>query len=326
METKSVVSCQLSVVSDFLVVSERAESRRQKAERKKEKGEKEFNHSITQLFNYSVIQLLSYSIILLLLQSCSTMYIPASRSIPLLEKKGELQGEGGISTNSLYANISGAITDDIAISVNGNLSYRSFSNRYDLFTDIYEKPPKGSFYFTPPDTRGKFAHRYGEVSVGKINMIPLSTLKLEVFGGTGMGRATDIDYFYNEHHYKVDYYSFFGQGNFGFKEQKTEAGISVRLAYSTLNYIAYYDKKNSCQENFGAFHIEPMSYARIGGENLKVVFRLGYSFTSSINLSEETYHHRGFEPIIGRWEHTRLHFSVGLSYRIGGEKNKNITY
>jgi hypothetical protein len=52
METKSVVSCQLSVISDFLAVSERVEGRKQKAERKKQKAE-----GRKQLFSYSVTQL-----------------------------------------------------------------------------------------------------------------------------------------------------------------------------------------------------------------------------------------------------------------------------
>jgi len=80
-------------------------------------------------------QILYLLTISLLLTSCSSMYIPAVRSIPLLEKKGEFQAEGGVSTNSVYANVSAAITNDIAVSVNGNMSWRNFSNRYDLFTD-----------------------------------------------------------------------------------------------------------------------------------------------------------------------------------------------
>ena len=145
-----------------------------------------------------------------LLQSCSSMYIPAVRSIPFLEKKGEFQGEAGISTNSVYVNSSYAFSNDIAASINGNLSYRNITNYYDVFTHKDEPGSSGGDLFEPIDTRGKFSHRYGEVSAGKINMVsPSRPLRLELFGGMGMGVATDDKY----RHYKADYYSLFGQGN-----------------------------------------------------------------------------------------------------------------
>jgi len=84
---------------------------------------------------------ITFWVIPILLQSCSTMYIPAIRSIPLLEKQGEFQMEAGVSTNSVYANISGAITDNIAVSLNGNLSYRNFTDYYDLFTHKDDEGP-----------------------------------------------------------------------------------------------------------------------------------------------------------------------------------------
>ena len=100
-----------------------------------------------------------------LFTACSSMYIPAVRSIPLLENKDEFQGEAGISTNSVYINGSYAFSDDIAVSINGSLSFRNFTNHYDLFTHKDDQGPHGGFWGTPPDTRGKFAHRYGDVSI-----------------------------------------------------------------------------------------------------------------------------------------------------------------
>ena len=273
-------------------------------------------------------RLIVFLAIPVLLPSCSSMYIPAVRSIPLLAKKGEFLGEAGVSTNSIYANGSYAFTNDIAASVTGNLSYRNFSNRYDLFTDIYEAPPSAGFgsFFEPVDTRGKFAHRYGEISVGKINMLPPAKKpKLEIFGGAGMGRATDIDYFDSGNRYKCAYYSFFGQGNFGLKKRVIEIGGSLRLICSTFNYaVDSYDYSEVLYQNkFYAFHLEPMGFTRIGSGNLKIVFRYGINLAIPINLVEEDVQYRGFDAPVGiyGWDNTFFHLSVGLSYRIGGNSN-----
>jgi len=240
------------------------------------------------------------------------MYIPAIRSIPLLEKKGEFQAETGVSTNSIYANSSYAFTDKIAASINGNLSYRNFSSRYDMLTDVNTPDPSG--WFTP-DWRGRYAHRYGEVSVGGINMSPTSRMKFEMFGGMGMGRATDIDHFNNDNRYKSDYYSFLVQGNLGLKKRIVETGGSLRLAYSWFNYTAnIYDRSEYIlyHYKFGAVHVEPMFFARIGKGNLKVVGRIGINFALIINPEEKYSDLRDFYSN-GVFDNTLLHFSIGLS-------------
>jgi len=262
-------------------------------------------------------RLIIFFAILLLLHSCSSMYIPAVRSIPLLESKGEFQGETGVSTNSVYVNASIAITDDIALSVNGNLSYRNFTNRYDIFT---HKDDKNSSGWSTSDLRGKFAHRYGELSVGKINMLPVKILMFEAFGGAGMGRATDIDYFRNNTRYKTDYYSLWGQGNFGIKTLIAEAGGSLRVVCSMFDYTANFYRESGesffYQDKFGAFSFEPMIFARVGSENLKAVFRIGLNLMLPININKEdiAYYYRGFTDL-GNLDYTVFHFSIGLSFR-----------
>ena len=253
----------------------------------------------------------------LLVQSCSSIYIPANRSIPLLEKKGEFQGEAGVSTNSVYVNGSYAFTDDIAVSINGNLSYRNFTDYYDVLT---HKDDLSTSSFLLPDYRGQFAHRYGEVSLGKMNMLPPTfPMKMEVFSGMGMGRATDTDDSNNDNYYKSDYYSFFGQVNFGLKKRIVEAGGSMRLAYSMFNYAIYIENKELLgQSKFHVFHAEPVIFARVGGKNLKAVFRVGLNFAFTINPIEEYAGLRGINDH-GRLEYTIFHFSVGMSYRITGK-------
>jgi len=269
----------------------------------------------------------------LLLQSCSTMYIPAIRAIPLLEKEGEFQMEAGVSTNSVYANISGAITDEIAVSLNGNLSYRNFTNYYDLFTHKDKEGPRGGLWFTPTDLRGMFTHRYGEASVGRINILPTSPMKLEIFGGAGMGKATDFVAYSSDRYgnYKTDYYTFFGQGDYGVKKRKIEAGISVRIAYTSFMYTFDYKYSSAgthdlYQYKFGTANFEPMGFARVGGEKLKAVIRIGFNlmfrgFYQEINKDKtSSYYLRGFTDS-GDLDYTVFHFSVGLSYRIGGNIN-----
>ena len=286
--------------------------------------------------SFPLKRLINLLVIPILLQSCSTMYIPTIRTIPLLEKQGEIQMEAGVSTNSIYANISGAITDDFAVSLNGNLSYRNFTHYYDVFTHKDDKGPKDNLFFTMPDLRGMFAHRYMEVSVGKINIRPTFPMKLEIFGGTGMGRATDfVEYSSNRcDNYEVDYYSIFGQGNLGLKKRIIEAGASLRLVYTMFNYLSEYEyssgEQSLFQYKFGAMSFEPMGFARIGRGNLKAVLRIGFNFMFRMNLNQELelnrddtgyYHYRGLTKS-GNLNYTMFHYSVGLSYRIGGNKNK----
>jgi len=279
--------------------------------------------------DFKIIKRSYFFIIPLLLQSCSSMYIPSVRSIPLLEKKGEFQGEAGVSTNSIYVNGGYALTDKMAIAVNGQLSYRNFSDRYDLFTHINERPPSSGcgfsiLCFEPADTRGKFAHRYGEFSMGRIDMLPkVKKFRMEVFGGIGAGRATDIDYFYNETRYKSDYCALFGQFNAGLKIKFLETGGSLRLVHSLFNYRVYSNTNDFLYEDiFGGFHLEPMIFARAGTENLKLALRCGFNLSFPIYLDKETSNYRGFDPVIGKWGYTPFHLSVGISYRIKSIKNE----
>ena len=263
-------------------------------------------------------------IIPLLLQSCSSMYIPSVRSIPLLDKKGEFQGEAGASNNSVYANGNYAFTDDIAVSLSGNLSYRNFTDYYDIGTHKDDQSSSRGSFIVIEIPRGSFAHRYGEVSVGKINMLPTTKQKLEVFGGVGMGKATDVDndyqYSYKAKNYKANYYSFFGQGNYGIvKHRIVEVGVSLRLAYSIFNYTANLYGSSVYKNRFDAFHAEPMAVARVGNENFKFVFRVGTNLTfAPIDAKEELAAYRGFTDD-GYLDYTTLHISIGISRRIAGK-------
>jgi len=133
-----------------------------------------------------------FLIIPLLMQACSTMYIPSSKSAPLLGKTGETQIEAGMSTNSVYLSGGYAFSEKYALTVHGNMSFRNFSKRYDVFNKgdepvaaplgPYEPilPPFDFVYFIESSA---FSHRYLEGSVGRYNMTPSSKWKTELFTG-----------------------------------------------------------------------------------------------------------------------------------------------
>jgi hypothetical protein len=84
VEAKSVISYQLSVVSDLLTISERVEGRKQKAEGRKQKaegrkqkaeGRKQKAEGRKQLFNYSVTPLFSYSVLRFCVFTCLTVFL-----------------------------------------------------------------------------------------------------------------------------------------------------------------------------------------------------------------------------------------------------------
>jgi hypothetical protein len=249
------------------------------------------------------------------------------RSIPLFDKEGEFQGELGASTNSLYIDASYAFTDKIAASINGNVSYGIFSNRYDLFTSKKSEPPAGGYYISWPDYRGNFSHYYGELSLGGINLVPNFPMKLEAFGGMGFGRAEDVDLYDKKNHYKSDYYHFFGQANFGLKHRIVEAGVSLRLGFSHFIYNANYNKGfgvyTSLKHNIEVLHLEPMLFVRVGGKSLKAVFRAGVNLAVSLNPNNDFAGFRGFQESKGKLDYTIFHFSVGISYRFEKKKNSN---
>ena len=88
----------------------------------------------------------------------------------------------------------------------------------------------------------------------------------------------------------------------------------------TSKYMNPTGEHCSYQDKFGAFSFEPMGFARVGGKNLMAVFRIGLNLMLPINVNNaEASNYRGFNSS-GKLKYTLLHFSIGLSYRIGGNK------
>ena len=241
---------------------------------------------------------------LMLLQACAYMYIPSAKNTPLFEKKGEVQIEAGASANSVYGTGSYAFSEKFALIANGSLSFRNFSNRYDIVTTT--STTSGSQYFT---VTNKFSHRYAEGGLGRYNLLS-SKWKLEIFGGGGYGEA-----FVDFAAYKNYYWLGFFQGNFGRKWKFIEYGGSLRTAYSGFHFIYPSDSypHHPLHLNFNNVHIEPLAFFRIGKDSLRGFVRVGFSITAPF------YSFSGIKSTYGIYqeylEYNILHLSVGLSYR-----------
>lgn len=257
-------------------------------------------------------------IISIMLSSCSSMYIPSTTNIPLLEEKGEKQIELTASTNSLHLTGNYAISNNYALMINGGLSYKNFTSYYDIFTDSesHDDSPRGLMSFDLTYD-GEFAHRYGELGLGRYDILH-KKLKLEVFGGIGYGIAKDNDVGSSgiELSYEADYYLGFLQINIGSSFKKLEFGGAVRLASSFYDYT-YQDYYTELTQGvkFNMFHIEPMAFLRIGGEHLKFVYRWAFSYSEPYKSLNGLNVEKGITD--GDVQTSGTLISVGINYTFG---------
>lgn len=235
-----------------------------------------------------------------LLASCSSMYISSVKTIPLFDHKHEGLVEAGMNSTGIHSTAAYTITDKYALGLNGLLSMHNFVD-----DRSFDKP-------------NMFINRYVEGSFGRYNLINISKWKLEAFVGYGYGYSLNADATYYDNikmpRYETYYHLGFLQFNYGWRWKFLEAGCSLRGAFTNfdMNYDDPY-KIESLHKNFNNLHIEPTLFFRAGSPHIKVTYKMGYNhaFTltdiSNINLP------LGIQN--GTWKYTRLHFSVGLSYR-----------
>ncbi|MDR0811156.1 MAG: hypothetical protein LBN23_02620 [Paludibacter sp.] len=256
-----------------------------------------------------IIVIVLLSVVIQVFSSCSSMYIASVKNIPLFDKKNEGQIEAGISTNSIYATGSYAVTDEYALAVNGSLSYGNFSDRYDIFTKKNAPYPSGFFTIAPP--KGDFNHKYIEASFGKYNLLfpqkISSRMKLEVFAGCGYGIVDDILEYVGTGLWNINYYTPFVQCNFGTRYRYLDAGVAMRTAYSFFDYT--YTNNEYPNENehykFNTIHLEPLFRVGLGRGKLKLNFRLGFNFRWILDK----------EIAAKDFFNTPMHLSIGAGYR-----------
>jgi hypothetical protein len=270
-----------------------------------------------------LIRITLFIIIIELACSCASMYIPSSANIPLLESEGEKQVELTASTTSL--NLSGdyAFSEKYACMFNGSVSYGNFTNYYDIFTPK-ECEWKIDYYGILPIYGGEFSHRYGEIGIGRYNILQ-NKIKLEIFGGLGYGQANDkkITTFENLN-YNANYYLGFAQINFGKTTPKIDYGMSLRLAYSSFDFSSHdiylnpnlsTDIVDSHKLIFNIYHGETMGFLRFGNNRIKCVVRIGLSIAKKEQSLENINLYRGIH--LGNVNTTNILLSMGINYKFG---------
>jgi hypothetical protein len=255
------------------------------------------------------------------------MYIPYTTNIPLLKDKGEAQVELTASTNSIHLSGDYAFSKKYALMINGGLSYKNFTNRYDIFTK--NGPHESTGEVIDLSDWGEFAHKYGEIGLGRYSILH-RRMKLEVFGGVGYGIARDKTYSsIGSLNYDANYYLGFAQINFGKTRDKFDFGWALRLASTFYDYTYQIDPSSDYSKHnnglpqtttFSMIHVEPMAFLRYGSEKIKFVGRLGISLTKPLQSLGDLDVNRGIYD--GYINTTGLHISIGVNFKFGQKNEK----
>lgn len=115
-----------------------------------------------------------FLILLLLVASCSPIYVPTTRNVPLFRGAGEFQASGylttGVDVQAAYA-----VTDHIGL-----------TGSYSLLNQKQELPQDPTFPNTPSNFQRK--NNFGEVGIGYYQST--RSVRVELYGGYGMGEGT----------------------------------------------------------------------------------------------------------------------------------------
>lgn len=246
----------------------------------------------------------------LVLTSCSSMYIAPTMPNPLFEKKGEVEAEATLGFTSINGTLAYSFSDKYALFANGSYSFKNFTPYYDFLDFSSDDDDGTSTYDLTRD--GAFAHRYGEIGVGRYGISLKRYLKLEIFTGFGLGKATDTDYYGN---YINQYYMGFVQGNLGYNFPYISAGWSFRGGFSKFEFSWTDNTQNQYEYQvrmFSNFHLQIGAFAKVNTGKICPILRLGISSLEPINLPDANYPEIGFidnNPIF-----TSNNFSIGLNF------------
>lgn len=215
----------------------------------------------------------------LLFSACA--YKPQLTSIPLMERKGDLQIDATISppTLSFSGAASYAFTDHIAAQVFGDISLSTM---------------------------------YGEGAVGFFNRFR-NRIVIESYIGLGGG---DFNYSADTkppRGYRGNYYTGFAQFNIGKKNKRFDYGGGIRMGYvfhdiskiepdvNGYDVISYYSINSTV--------IEPNLFMRIGGEYIKFSIQGNYCFLYPWN-------DRHVKDVTNVLQDCPFNLGVGVSFRI----------
>jgi hypothetical protein len=210
-------------------------------------------------------------LVLLYASSCTPAYIPNVINTPLLSNAGEFKASVNGGLAGFDPQISYAITDNIGIMLNG-----SFASRTSDSTNNFHK------------------HQFVEMGLGYYQKFGNSG-RFETYGGAGFGKLKAE--YENElwmSRSDVNSRRFFIQPGVGVSTNFFDGSLAARFVYL---YLVQGSKSNT-----GLF-VEPAITVKLGPENIKAVFQLGFS--SSMNYSNIEFNHQPFL------------FSIGLQATLG---------
>ena len=221
-------------------------------------------------------------IFLFLLQACSPIYVPSSHHTPLLDKKGELNGNLQVGTHGTDIKGAYAVSDRIGIAAAAS------------FADL-EAEQGGT---VNPDFH---QHSYGEGAISYFR--PFGGIgRFEILGGLGAGSASSVDTFNfsgSEEKTTGKFNKLFAQTNIGLETNIIETGLSLRLGHVT--FTEFETESDIYDGTEAGTFFEPAVFARLGWKNVKIEAQYGVN----AQLQDEIYY--PYQP---------FHFSFGVNVNL----------
>jgi len=197
-----------------------------------------------------------YVLLLLLAASCSPLYVPNTRNVPLFKESGEFQAAVFATTAGADVQAAYAITDHVAVM--GNYS-------------------RGSLKETSPDYTRK--NSFGELGLGYYRVKRHS--RLEVFAGYGIGKGTSYNQYYffglnNDVIATGKFNRLFLQPSIGTNNKNFNLAFTPRLSWVKYTEFSAPNNKTVTPDEKYQLFIEPAvtgKFHLVG--NLHGIFQLG---------------------------------------------------
>jgi hypothetical protein len=227
-----------------------------------------------------------YILLLTVFASCSSLYIPNTRNVPLFREQGEAQISTYLCSGGLDFQAAYALTDHLAAI--GSYAY-------------------GSAKRTNPDYT--FKNSYGEIGLGYYDRS--RSVRYEILGGYGMGQGTSYDQYYffglNSVVSTGKMQKIFLQPSIGTNNRDFNVAFTPRFAL--VNYSEFTDAVKTVKPNEKAqFFIEPA---------LTIKFRMTGNIHGFCQLGITT-------PVPSEvfFDYMRSQFAVGFQIDTGGLRTK----
>lgn len=202
----------------------------------------------------------------------------------MFENAGEVSIDGAINGSGFDLNTGVAVSDHVAIVVNG-----SYAKKDDSDSEDYQ------------------SHKFGEIGIGYFSDTG-TNLRTEVFGGYGLGEATSVDnyvFFTTNSERTTGYYNrMFLQGNMGWSPGNFQMGGAFRFSHVT--FTEFETTSSSFTNSRSATFAEPAFFLK-GGDDIKFNLQAGFNWPMQDNIA---------------FDYRFLHVTFGIGAKIGGRKKE----